>query len=482
MGQRASILSAKSKEKRPRLIRRTLKPCQTKHQNTEISANSDQRPSHPHPLPRETSNSNAQDTETTQRALNPQTSTLFVGSNLTIPQAAGQDTISESNPRHPQNLARPTSELLGQHLDGVRATPPEIYPPRQPQQTESRQSRRLSLSKFDRLLKELQEDKWHTDENYRIMKDENANLKENNENLQKEKVKTREECSRAVCALQEMAFKSLKSAKWLPSTNGKLNSDMQRLKREMKEWTRGAVKNQSQICDQSAIFQKDQQLSPEFCEELENVMVLTEKRIPKGLPEQKVLKIMLDALLAHHIFTKILAVPFFVLGDNTSNLDRIYQIGQSWNPKNAHTWRSDTLRLIYPETEKDKKVEATRLHMQTSLDTRADSKFEEFIKSPARHLFNHDTESISGLRDLYQQAASLSHSLWTRRSMLKISTLKDLSPLFDINDPKMEAHSMVGEDTANKLTGKPITVVVHPTVESYGTEKAENFETSRVWA
>ncbi|CAD6443797.1 70c1f9a8-8226-42b3-a15d-2109d72ed539 [Sclerotinia trifoliorum] len=291
----------------------------------------------------------------------------------------------------------------------------------------------------------------------------------------------RDECSTAVRVMQEMSFKAFRTAKWLPTTSDTIKLEIHRIKRTLREWTKAAIKDDPRLGYLSTVFQGDKQVMDAFGEELSKVMVIRNNIPLEGLPERKASKVLLEALLAHHLFSNVFSPPFFFLGDWSSGLNMLYEIGHSWSPKDAHRWRSDTMRLGFPEVSKDEKVEAARLQMQTLIDQRAKIQAENFINSPANNLFDKTPELMIKLQNLYQEAGNLSYHLWTRRAVLKILTLNELNPSFDINDRMMTLHNMVKEDVENKLTGQPITLVVNPAIISYGTEDGEDYESPRIW-
>ena len=67
---------------------------------------------------------------------------------------------------------------------------------------------------------------------------------------------------------------------------------------------------------------------------------------------------------------------------------------------------------------------------------------------------------------------------------MKHSGLDELArPTFNIDDPRLVPHTLVRYDEhGDQLRGKPITVIVHPLLEVYGTDEAENYGDARVWA
>lgn len=67
---------------------------------------------------------------------------------------------------------------------------------------------------------------------------------------------------------------------------------------------------------------------------------------------------------------------------------------------------------------------------------------------------------------------------------MKCSTLHDLGhPTFDANSPYLIPHPLVRyDDYDDLLKNKPITVIVHPLLQVYGTDEAKDYDEGRVWA
>jgi hypothetical protein len=110
----------------------------------------------------------------------------------------------------------------------------------------------------------------------------------------------------------------------------------------------------------------------------------------------------------------------------------------------------------------------------------------DFLTSPARYLISNDAKPgyDNKLRTIYQEAATLSYMLWTRRTTMRCVTLREMGhPTFDIDDPCLVPHTLVRHDEHDdQLRDRPITVIVHPLVEVFGTDEAKDYDKGRVWA
>jgi hypothetical protein len=223
-------------------------------------------------------------------------------------------------------------------------------------------------------------------------------------------------------------------------------------------------------------------------------------RLPHALnaskTPSKIAALLLNGLLAHHVYKTILN-PFFFFNDRLGTgprrephklLQNLYQSMQKSHEREAHVWRSDMLRLLRPPLREDSDDADIELNRTTNALIAEVSKqhAREFLAGPARHLIESEAkESIyRKINAVYAQAAELSYQVWTRRTTIRFFTLQDMNgPDFNIDSPYMEPHTMVRWDRhEDQLFGHPILVVVHPIVEAYGTDEAEDYDRGRVWA
>ncbi|KAI9640181.1 hypothetical protein NHQ30_011418 [Ciborinia camelliae] len=110
-------------------------------------------------------------------------------------------------------------------------------------------------------------------------------------------------------------------------------------------------------------------------------------------------------------------------------------------------------------------------------------KFEELcvgtgkcIYSPGNLFCDKPEEIISRLRNIYRTAADFSYYLWTRRMFLKVTTLKDLKKAFD-NTEKTMIHHSIDKFHKGEFVGQPITLVLHPLIQDWGTEETKDYKT-----
>ena len=109
-----------------------------------------------------------------------------------------------------------------------------------------------------------------------------------------------------------------------------------------------------------------------------------------------------------------------------------------------------------------------------------------FLASPARYLISSDSrpDFVSKLKSIYSKAATMSYMLWTRRTYMRCLTLHDLAPLtFDPDCARFGPDPLVRcEGEEEQFRGRIVTVMVHPLLEVCGTDAAEDYDESRVWA
>jgi hypothetical protein len=133
---------------------------------------------------------------------------------------------------------------------------------------------------------------------------------------------------------QEESFKQMESARWLPSEESKVSGDLYRIKREMRSWAKG-----TSIKEMSPIQTIDERDFAGLMKDLSCVVLLENNELPKGLSTPKSPSLLLNALLAHDVYTNLFRNPFFFLEDGLGHdlpraglddiLDKIYHLAQA---------------------------------------------------------------------------------------------------------------------------------------------------------
>ena len=112
---------------------------------------------------------------------------------------------------------------------------------------------------------------------------------------------------------QEEKFKEMES--WLPLEGSKVIGDLDRLKRDMRAFGKGMSTN-----DLSVFQRLDEADHVALLDDLAEVCVLTNDGLPEGLTSSKSPALLLNALLAHHVYTTLFKSPFFFLGNGLGDV------------------------------------------------------------------------------------------------------------------------------------------------------------------
>jgi hypothetical protein len=110
-----------------------------------------------------------------------------------------------------------------------------------------------------------------------------------------------------------------------------------------------------------------------------------------------------------------------------------------------------------------------------------------FMNSAAQYLLDvnsNNEERRKWLNDIYQEAATLSYRLWTQKTTLRCMTLRDMEhQTFDAESEYLKPHPLVRYDEhEDQLKGKPITLMVHPLLQVFGTDDGKSYDSGRIWA
>jgi hypothetical protein len=112
---------------------------------------------------------------------------------------------------------------------------------------------------------------------------------------------------------QEEKFEEMES--WLPVEGSKVIGDLDRLKRDMRAFGKGMSTN-----DLSVFQRLDEADHVALLNDLAEVCVLTNNGLPEGLTSSKSPALLLNALLAHHVYTTLFTNPFFFLGNGLGDV------------------------------------------------------------------------------------------------------------------------------------------------------------------
>lgn len=147
------------------------------------------------------------------------------------------------------------------------------------------------------------------------------------------------------------------------------------------------------------------------------------------------------------------------------------------------------LRILSPSTDDDAPPSKKKIKNRTEECRRnvCSRHAKSFLEGPGRHLItesNATSDRVQRLEKIFQTAGTLSCQLWTQRTYFRCRGLPELKgESFSIDSPIMELHPLIHlDETPARLNGYPITMVVNPLVQVGGTDEAEDYDQTRVWA
>ncbi|KAK4252160.1 hypothetical protein C7999DRAFT_10405 [Corynascus novoguineensis] len=304
--------------------------------------------------------------------------------------------------------------------------------------------------------------------------------------------------------VQALVFEGIGSESWATGDDSTVRADLENLHGRLKCWAKKhAIEDMSQVRELAPeeygpliqVLAQVVQLhsgTPNVIEHLESTPMINKKSPAMCI----------QGLLAHHVYTKIISRPFFVFRDGGDLFQGLFeQIRQgkrsiSWqstlviDENEAHILRSRTLRLL--ATPPPNRAQGNGTYCYTTNQKAVCHELAgEFYESPVRHLIkppsregeNAATQCLDDLASIFQYAGELSYKLWTRRTTLEISTLRDLRGVpFRMDIEYMKAHPLhrLYEDD-DRCDGWFASVVAHPAVVGYGSSDGKDYTTPRVW-
>ncbi|KAF7169280.1 hypothetical protein CNMCM5623_002076 [Aspergillus felis] len=293
-----------------------------------------------------------------------------------------------------------------------------------------------------------------------------------------------------VVARQENALQSMAANNgYIPKEDQSIRNELSKLTESIRSWARKHCLNSFADFEDVAEIEKDMVIHQltEYCSQQDWNSMIREISIPQN----KILMVVLHALLAKDLFGRMFTDPFFAFpkidGDHTISaagyFQRIYHIMIKADEQKAHIWRSQTLQNL--STTGDPDTEAFLQGMTRQL---VNGLVNRFLTSPARTLLrrvgNNDAvnQRARELRSLYDGAAQLALSLWTQRAFMTCQSLREL-PRFTVSDPMMSAHRLhLLDEDDTRLDGKRIFLCVQPAILAFGSENAEHYNQYKIWS
>ncbi|KAE8342567.1 hypothetical protein BDV24DRAFT_162458 [Aspergillus arachidicola] len=307
-----------------------------------------------------------------------------------------------------------------------------------------------------------------------------SRLSEDNEQLQT-----------IVVAHQEHALQSMASNNgWAPKEDRVVRDELLKLDGKIRSWARSySVKSLTDL-DNIQDNEKDKVIQElgEYCREQDWASLMCKV----SFSFDKVPVILLQALLAKDVFGRMFVDPFFAfekVGDDNSlpepaALDRLYKYMIQVHEAEAHTWRSQTIRILSTATDPHTK---TKPILQERIEELSSGLVTNFLGSSACTLLrsldtDHAKKMNQELQSLYAAAAHLALSLWSQPTLMVCRNQQHL-PDFAIASPMMIAHRLHHLDEEDsRLDGKQVLLVIRPVVLAFGTVNAEHYDLSKVWA
>ncbi|KAF7953455.1 uncharacterized protein EAE97_000854 [Botrytis byssoidea] len=241
------------------------------------------------------------------------------------------------------------------------------------------------------------------------------------------------------------------------------------LKVGMNQWSVREAKDPSQLNDLQG---SDREC---FFKEVAKIVLLDgvdKQEFPTGLRGRpRVLIIVLEALLTHHMFTTVYPDPFFFLGEETSRIfNDIMSLGNIY-----------TLKLIHPSRKSPDEV-MIRSQTEKLLRKAAISGASNFMRSPAKYIINGHPDALQQLEDLYMLAAKHSYMIWKKDSIIKLLDASNfLGQPFDLQNPNMAADNRVFQNVDISPNGQQITMVSSPAILRYGLRGADPAYYEKRW-
>ncbi|KAK4892652.1 hypothetical protein LTR27_008928 [Elasticomyces elasticus] len=169
----------------------------------------------------------------------------------------------------------------------------------------------------------------------------------------------------------------------------------------------------------------------------------------------------------------------------------VFELIEGVDQRQAHLWRSDTLRSLTPDkhdtSEAASKLRELQQHEVVEQCILAAKAFElgaarfliQPLEAPLKDSFR------TSLATLFEEAGGLAMRLWTQRTGIECHFRQQLAnEKFAVDSHIMQAHPLhkLDDPDDHRLDGRPVKLLLHPAVLRIGTHDAENYHESRVWA
>ncbi|KAF8853276.1 hypothetical protein BDZ45DRAFT_761996, partial [Acephala macrosclerotiorum] len=210
---------------------------------------------------------------------------------------------------------------------------------------------------------------------------------------------------------QEQAFKHMKLGLWTPLDENKIKSDLKRMKTRIRTWSREFVVKTNSIAAELGPSNFAVLLKHLLCV----VAIRNDNLLPQGMQTGKGPGVLLNALLAQDIHTRIIQQPFLCMGDAAPTLQETYVEFLRLGLNDAHHWRSQTLRLVCPpgHSKSSESENRARTYINNRIEEASMICAQKFMLSPAALLL--DPEMLGPAQEraieIYKQVAQLAFQL-----------------------------------------------------------------------
>lgn len=226
-----------------------------------------------------------------------------------LKQPSGTQGPPRQQPTTPQNKS---PGLISRFLSGT--TRLESSKAEQLLNTQANEIKQLKILLHEK-AKDQERQQQHFQDEWQYREEElqqyNQNLRQQVQDLTSHRDKIQETYNTLIRRQQEESFKQMETGRWLPMEESRVLEDFARIRTQMRTWAKGAaVKNIGTIQD----IGEEQHAS--LMASLSRVAVVENNQLPGGLSTAKGPSLLLNALLAHDVYTSLFRSPFYFLNDN----------------------------------------------------------------------------------------------------------------------------------------------------------------------
>lgn len=144
--------------------------------------------------------------------------------------------------------------------------------------------------------------------------------------LTSDRDKIQEQYETLILRQREESFAKMESGRWLPLEESRVQQDFTRIKTQMRAWAKGAA-----IKDIATIQDIGEEQRSSLMANLSRVAVIENNQLPGGLLTPKGPSLLLNALLAHDLYTFLFQSPFYFLNGDLEDVPTGLGVDDSLN-------------------------------------------------------------------------------------------------------------------------------------------------------